>query len=136
MAAASIEAFETGSESVLNIDGLLNEAAYSHAVRDIKLRETHISWVILTGEYAYKIKKRVKLEFLDTTTLATRHFLCNEELRLNKRLAPDLYLEVVPITQNASGFHLGGTGEVIDYAVKCSSSMPRKSCPRCWFALM
>ncbi len=118
MAAASIEAFETGSESVLNIDGLLNEAAYSHAVRDIKLRETHISWVILTGEYAYKIKKRVKLEFLDTTTLATRHFLCNEELRLNKRLAPDLYLEVVPITQNASGFHLGGTGEVIDYAVK------------------
>jgi aminoglycoside phosphotransferase family enzyme/predicted kinase len=117
-AAPSIEAFEIGTESVLNIDGLLNEAAYAHPVRDIKLRETHISWVILTGEYAYKIKKRVKLEFLDTTTLATRLFLCNEELRLNKRLAPDLYLEVMPITQDNSGIHLGGAGKIIDYAVK------------------
>src|SRR5450631_1402102 len=94
----SIEVLETGSESVLNIDALLKRTAYPHAVSEIKLRETHISWVILTGEYAYKIKKRVTLEFLDTTTMATRHFLCNEELRLNKRLAPDLYLEVVPIT--------------------------------------
>src|ERR1700689_441485 len=99
-AAPSVEAFATGSESVLNIDALLNGAAYAHAVSDIKLRETHISWVILTGEYAYKIKKRVKLEFLDTTTLAIRHSLCDEELRLNKRLAPDLYLEVMPITQD------------------------------------
>jgi uncharacterized protein len=117
-AAPSIEAFETGSESVLNLDALLNGAAYAHAVSDIKLRETRISWVILTGEYAYKVKKRVKLEFLDTTTLAKRHFLCEEELRLNKRFAPDLYLEVVPITQDGKGIHLGGTGTIIDYAVK------------------
>lgn len=128
-AAPSIEAFESGSESVLNIDGLLNEAAYAHPVRDIKLRETHISWVILTGEYAYKIKKRVRLEFLDTTTLATRHFLCNEELRLNKRLAPDLYLEVVPITQDGNGFHLGGSGEIIDYAVKMRQFEPSQELP-------
>jgi len=73
-AALSIEAFTAGSECVLNIDELLNPAAYAHAVSDIRLRETHISWVILTGKYAYKVKKRVKLEFLDTSTLATRHF--------------------------------------------------------------
>jgi aminoglycoside phosphotransferase family enzyme/predicted kinase len=116
--APSIEVLETGSESVLNIDALLTATAYPHAVSEIKLRETHISWVLLTGEYVYKIKKRVTLEFLDTTTLATRHFLCNEELRLNKRLAPDLYLEVVPITQDDEGIKLGGGGTVIDYAVK------------------
>ena len=117
-AAPSIEAFETGSESVLKVDELLTPAAYAHAVSAIKLRETHISWVILTGDYAYKVKKRVKLEFLDTTTLAMRHFLCDEELRLNRRLAPDLYLEVVPITRDGQGTHVAGTGTVIDYAVK------------------
>ena len=114
----TIEAPATALEPVLRIDELLNAAAYAHAVSDIKIRETHISWVILTGEYAYKVKKRVKLEFLDTTTLAARRFLCNEELRLNKRFAPNLYLEVVPIRQDEHGTHLGGTGAIIDYAVK------------------
>jgi aminoglycoside phosphotransferase family enzyme/predicted kinase len=128
-AAPSIEAFAIGSESVLNIDALLNRAAYAHAVSAIKLHETHISWVILTGEYAYKIKKRVKLEFLDTTTLAMRHFLCNEELRLNKRLAPDLYLAVVPITQDGKGVHLAGTGAIIDYAVKMKQFDPAEALP-------
>jgi aminoglycoside phosphotransferase family enzyme/predicted kinase len=116
--ASSIEAFATGAEPVLKLDELLSGAAYAHAVSDIKIHETHISWVILTGEYAYKIKKRVKLEFLDTTMLTARRFLCDEELRLNKRLAPNLYLEVVPITQDGHGTHLGGTGTIIDYAVK------------------
>ena len=128
-AALSIEAFTAGSECVLNIDELLNPAAYAHAVSDIRLRETHISWVILTGKYAYKVKKRVKLEFLDTSTLATRHFLCNEELRLNKRLAPDLYLEVVPITRDDRGIKLGGTGTVIDYAVKMKQFDPSQELP-------
>src|ERR1700674_3760229 len=128
-AAPSIEAFATGSESVLNIDELLKGAAYAHAVSDIKLHETHISWVILTGEYAYKVKKRVKLEFPDTTTLATRHFLCNEELRLNKRLAPDLYLEVMPITRDHKGIKLGGTGTIIDYAVKMKQFGPSQELP-------
>ena len=117
-AAPSIEAFSTGAESVLNIDELRSAAAYLHPVGDIKLHETHISWVLLTGEYAYKVKKRVKVEFLDTTKLETRHFLCNEELRLNRRLAPDLYLDVVPITQDVKGIRVGGCGAVIDYAVK------------------
>jgi aminoglycoside phosphotransferase family enzyme/predicted kinase len=128
-AAPSIEAFAIGSESVLNIDALLNGAAYAHAVSDIKLHETHISWVILTGEYAYKIKKRVKLEFLDTTTLAMRYFLCNEELRLNKRLAPDLYLAVVPIAQDSKGVYLGGTGVIIDYTVKMKQFDPSQELP-------
>ena len=60
--------------------------------------ETHISFVLLTGAYAYKIKKAVDFGFLDFTTLAARQFFCAEELRLNRRLAPELYLEVVPIT--------------------------------------
>ena len=114
----TIEASAAASEPILSIDELLDAAAEVHAARGVKIRETHISWVILTGEYAYKVKKRIKLEFLDTTTLAARHFLCNEELRLNKRFAPNLYLEVVPITQDKHGTHLGGTGTIIDYAVK------------------
>jgi hypothetical protein len=81
------------------------------------MRETHISWVILTGEYAYKIKKPVRLEFLDARALATRRALCEKELALNRRLAPDLYLGVVPITREA-GVRAGGSGEAIEYAVK------------------
>jgi aminoglycoside phosphotransferase family enzyme/predicted kinase len=128
-AAPSIEAFATSSESVLNIDELLNAAADAHPDGNIELNETHISWVILTGEFAYKVKKRVQLQFLDTTTLATRHFLCDEELRLNKRLAPDLYLEVVPITRDEKGIKLGGSGTVIDYAVKMKQFDPSQELP-------
>ena len=65
--------------------------------------ETHISFVLLTGTYAYKIKKAVDFGFLDFTTLAARRFFCEEELRLNRRLAPELYLEVVPITGTRRG---------------------------------
>ena len=60
--------------------------------------ETHISFVLLDGTFAYKIKKAVDLDFLDFTTLQARRFYCGEELRLNRRLAPSLYLDVVPIT--------------------------------------
>ncbi len=80
--------------------------------------ETHISWVILTGDYAYKLKKPLNLGFLDFSTLERRHFFCEEELRLNRRLAPDLYLEVVPVTGSIEAPRLGGPGPVIEYAVK------------------
>ena len=63
------------------------------------LLETHISYVVLTGAYAYKIKKAIRLDFLDFTTLDARRFYCEEELRLNRRLAPALYLDVVAITE-------------------------------------
>lgn len=76
-----------------------------------RLIETHISWVILAGPFAYKIKKPVKFAFVDFTTMSKREQACREELRLNRRLAPHVYLDVVPITHHS-------TGEVIDWAVK------------------
>jgi uncharacterized protein len=84
----------------------------------VRLLETHISYVLLTGAHAYKIKKAVKLGFLDFTTLAARRFYCDEELRLNRRLAPELYLDVVPITGSVEAPQLGGAGAILDYAVK------------------
>lgn len=80
--------------------------------------ETHISWVLLIGQYAYKIKKPVNFGFLDFSTLEKRRFCCNEELRLNQRLAAELYLEVVPISGTPDHPQLGGTGNPIEYAIK------------------
>ena len=80
--------------------------------------ETHISFVLLTGTHAYKIKKAVDFGFLDFTTLAARRFFCAEELRLNRRLAPELYLEVVPITGSVDAPVVGGPGPALEYAVK------------------
>ena len=80
--------------------------------------ETHISTVLLAGDYAYKIKKPVDLGFLDFSTLERRRFCCQEELRLNRRLAPSIYLEVVPVTGAPEHPALAGQGEIIDYAVK------------------
>ena len=80
--------------------------------------ETHISYVLLGGEFAYKIKKAVDLDFLDFSTLEARRFYCDEELRLNRRLAPSLYLDVVPITGSLEAPVLGGPGVPIEYAVK------------------
>ena len=82
---------------------LLNPAAWPHPVRDIQVIETHISWVLLTGDYAYKIKKPVTLGFLDFSTLAARRRYCGEELRVNRRTAPEIYLGVVPIAASADG---------------------------------
>ncbi|MFU8790283.1 MAG: AAA family ATPase [Methylobacter sp.] len=80
--------------------------------------ETHISWVLLTGQYAYKIKKPVNFGFLDFSTLEKRRFCCDEELRLNQRFAAELYLEVVPISGTPAHPQLAGTGSAIEYAVK------------------
>ncbi len=79
--------------------------------------ETHISWVLLAGAYAYKIKKPVKFSFLDFSTLEKRDFFCNEEVRLNRRLAPDVYLGVVGICKKGKGLAIG-EGPAMDYAVK------------------
>lgn len=100
------------------INALLNPTAYSHPVSTVSVLETHISWVLLTGEYAYKIKKPVNFGFLDFSTLAQRRFFCTEEVRLNQRLAASLYLEVVPITGTPAHAAINGVGEVIEYAVK------------------
>ncbi|MFN2309402.1 MAG: AAA family ATPase [Gammaproteobacteria bacterium] len=100
------------------IAALQDPARFPHPVERFQVIETHISWVLLTGPYAYKIKKPVNLGFLDFSTLEKRRFYCHEELRLNRRLAPALYEAVVSITGQADDPRLDGTGEVIEYAVR------------------
>ena len=100
------------------VQGLLNPAAWPHATDPVELLETHISWVLLTGDYAYKIKKPLRLEFLDFSTLDLRRKWCEEELRLNSRWAPGLYLDVVPITGSVYQPQVGGDGTPIEYAVR------------------
>ena len=99
------------------IEGLLSPSAFPHEVGDVKLVETHISWVLLTGEFAYKIKKPVDFGFLDFTTLAKRRHYCEEEVRLNRSWAPGLYLDVVPITAVNGNPCVAGDGEPIEYSV-------------------
>ena len=96
----------------------MRPSAYSHPTRDIRLVETHISWVFLTGDYAYKLKKPVDLGFLDFSTLELRRHFCEEELRLNRRLVPDLYLDVVAIRGSHEAPVVDGKGELVDYAVR------------------
>src|SRR5690606_34772604 len=92
---------------------------YPHNPQKVELFQTHISYVFIAGHYVYKVKKPVNFGFLDFTTLEQRKFYCEEELRLNRRLAPSIYLDVVPIMQDNSGnLSLGGTGQVIEYAVQ------------------
>ena len=79
------------------VNALLDPRRYPHAAKTVRLTETHISWVLLAGRYAYKIKKPVDLGFVNFTSLALRRYYCEEEIRLNRRLAPQLYLDVVPI---------------------------------------
>ncbi|MBL83503.1 MAG: hypothetical protein CMG90_06515, partial [Marinobacter sp.] len=97
---------------------LQNPALYDHPVKDFQVIETHISWVILTGDYAYKIKKPMDFGFLDFSTLARRKRFCEEELRLNRRLANNLYLDVLPITGSAEAPALGGEGDAFEYAIR------------------
>lgn len=108
----------TEDPSITLIEALQNPACYTHPAAGVRLVETHISWVLLTGDYAYKIKKPVDFGFLDFSSLAKRRHCCEEELRLNRRLAPELYLAVLPITGTPAAPRLGGAGEAIEYAVQ------------------
>lgn len=108
----------SAAKPLLNVEALLDSSQFDHPEGAIRLLETHISWVILTGRFAYKIKKPVNLGFLDFSTLALRKHYCEEELRLNRRLAPQIYLAVVPVTGTVSAPHFAGQGPIIDYAVK------------------
>lgn len=90
----------------------------AHPRQTVRLIETHISFVLLDGAYAYKIKKAVNLGFLDFTTLALRRHFCEEELRLNRRFAPQLYLDVIAVTCEGGLPTLGGSGAVIDVALR------------------
>ncbi len=105
-------------ELVHLIAALSEPKAYPHPVREVETRHTHISVVFLAGPFAYKIKKPVNLGFLDFSTLDKRRHDCEEEVRLNRRLAPAVYLGVVPITGTANTARLEGTGAVVEWAVK------------------
>ena len=93
-------------------------AAYPTPVKQIELLETHISWVFLAGDFAYKVKNPVNLGFVDFSTLDRRRYFCEEELRLESRLAPELYLDVLPITGSPDAPHIGGAGTPIEYCVR------------------
>ncbi len=100
------------------VSGLQKPEAYPFAVDAIECLQTHISWVFLAGPFAYKVKKPVNFEFLDYSTLERRRFYCEEEVRLNRRLAPDVYLGVVPIALAGGQARVEGKGRAVEYAVK------------------
>jgi uncharacterized protein len=104
------------------IEALSAPAAYPFPLDQVKVCQTHISVVFLAGAYAYKIKKPVNLSFLDFTTLAQRRHACDEEVRLNRRLAPEVYLGVVPVTTRGASISMDaqteGAGEIVEWAVK------------------
>ncbi len=97
---------------------LSKPSAYPHPVAEIEVRQTHISVVFLAGEYVFKIKKPVQLGFLDFSTLERRRHYCEEEVRLNRRLAPEVYLGVVPVARSGSSLRFEAQGEVVEWAVK------------------
>lgn len=97
---------------------------YDHAVTQLRLIETHISWVILTGEIAYKIKKPVDMGFLDFSTLALRQQACIDEVRLNRRLAADIYLGVVAISGCTESPRINAAGLPFEYAVQMRQFPP------------
>ncbi|GHC17140.1 AAA family ATPase [Aidingimonas halophila] len=100
------------------LQALQDPQCYDHPVESFSLYETHISWVLLTGEYVYKIKKPVDFGFLNFSTLDRRKRFCEEEIRLNKRLASALYVDVVPVTGTPESPRLGGDGEPFEYAIR------------------
>lgn len=93
-------------------------SAYPHAVEQVTVVQTHVSCVFLTGSYVYKIKKPVTFPFLDYGTLERRREYCEEEVRLNRRLCPDVYLDVVPLTWQEGRLHVDGSGCPIEWAVR------------------
>jgi aminoglycoside phosphotransferase family enzyme/predicted kinase len=100
------------------VKALLMPAAYPEKAGGVELVQTQMSFVFLTREFVYKVKKAVDLGYLDYTTLDKRRFFCQKEVELNRRLCPETYLGVVPITQDKGAIRVGGRGEAIEYAVK------------------
>jgi aminoglycoside phosphotransferase family enzyme len=96
---------------------LAEPAAYGGLRTQVTPVETHMSWVFLAGERAYKLKKPVRLPYLDFSTLRLREAACRAELRLNRRLAPDVYLAVEPLVRTPAGLAIGAPGEVVDWLV-------------------
>src|SRR6056297_3020665 len=100
------------------IDALRSPGPYPRPVDEVELIETHISWVFLAGGFVYKLKKPLDLGFLDFSTLEKRRFYCEEEIRLNRRTAPEIYLDVIGIGGTPESPELAGDGDPIEYAVR------------------
>lgn len=99
------------------IEFLSQPGVYSHFVDEVVRRETHMSWVFLAGDRVYKLKKPVRFPYLDFSTLQRREAACRAELRLNRRLAADVYLAVVPLIAGNHGLAIDGDGTVVDWLV-------------------
>src|ERR1700722_20375446 len=108
----------SGASDILSQSLATQLAAYPGPVSRIEKLETHISWLFLAGDFPYKVKKPVDLGFVNFTTLERRRHFCEEELKLNRRLAPDLYLDVLAITGTVEHPQIGGTGTPIEYCVR------------------
>jgi aminoglycoside phosphotransferase family enzyme len=101
------------------VEFLLRPESYPERPQKVEAKETHMSWVFLTDRHAYKLKKPVRFSYLDYGTIELRRHYCEEEVRLNRRLAPDVYLDTVSIALDAAGsLSIGGGGRVIDWLVK------------------
>ena len=99
------------------VAAMMEPAFYPRPPAEVTHKETHISHLFMAGELVYKVKKAVRYSFLDYSTLAKRRHFLSEELRLNRRLAPSVYLAVVPITLDGLEWRLGGEGEPVDYVL-------------------
>ncbi|MBM3322907.1 hypothetical protein FJY69_05475 [candidate division WOR-3 bacterium] len=108
------------------VQEMLDPAAFGAGTKQVQMLQTHTSWVFLTGEYAYKVKKPVNFGFLDYTTLTARKFFCEEELRLNQALSPDIYVAVLPVVERRYRLRVGGSGRVVDWCLKM------KELPQSW----
>ncbi len=101
------------------IQVLLTPSAYPHTVKEVELIQTHVSYLLIAGDFVYKFKKEVDFGFLDFSSLDHRKFFCHEEVRLNRRLCPDVYLGVVSVVRDCMGFVLGGEEDKgVEYGVK------------------
>jgi len=101
-----------------HIQALFRPETYPHPVENVEMIQTHISWVFLTGNYVYKLKKPLDLDFLDFSTLTKRKYYCEQELALNRRLTADIYLDVLPLCRQGDHYQLNGSGTVLDYCLK------------------
>lgn len=97
---------------------LIKPSAYPDDPEIVELLQTHISFIFITSNYVYKVKKAVNFGFLDFSTLEKRLFYCNKEVELNKRLSADIYLDVVPVNDEGEKLIIDGNGKIVDYAVK------------------
>lgn len=104
------------------IEAMLKPEFYPHPVTEIELRRTHTSYILLAGDFAYKVRKAVRFAFIDCSTAARRRALCQRELELNRRLSPDVYLAVVAIVQAGGGIILDQSSDsradAMEFAVK------------------